>query len=230
MHRDSRSNRSMSRRVLVICLVLAGVSMSTIVHAQSTKNSDPLKPYTTCKLRGGLKVMEVTRRVSKDKYRSVITAKGAQKVSVADGYRVMFSYSDLLYYYANVKIEQSDPASYLEDKETVVGELKHFATTKQATAIIFTDTTMLNGFEHYGTDRDKIDVGGQVGIHVLFDDAHKLIITIYLLNQDDKNLFRATIGNGRRFNNIEEYRKLKDEFLENYSKCLASVAAVQPQP
>lgn len=195
--------------------------------AQSPAKPDPLKPYTTCELGGNLKVKEVTRRSKGDKYRYVTTAKGSEKVSVLDGYRVMFAYSDVFYYFANVKIEQSDPASYLEDKEKVINELKNYSTTKQATGIIATDKTTLNGFEHYGIDRDKIDVGGQVGIHVLFYDRDQLIITIYILNQDDKNAFRSLFGK-RRFTNIAEYHTLKDDFLNRYSECLKAIAASQP--
>ena len=158
--------------------------------------------------------------------REVTTAKGTERVSVIDGYRVMFAYSDLLYYFANVKIEQSDPARYLEDKEKAINELKYFSSVQQATGMIFTDKVMLNGFEHYGIDRDKIDVGGQVGIHVLFYDRDQLIITIYILNQDDRNIFRQ-FGK-RRFRNIDEYRTLKDDFLNRYSECLKGIAAAQP--
>ena len=200
----------------------------TIVSGQSKNNPDPLKPYTTCKLPGDLKVKEVTRRPkSVEKYREVTTAKGNERVSVVDGYRVMFAYKDLFYFFANVKIEQSDPASYLQDKEKVVNQLKYYSSTKEATGIIYTDKTMLNGFEHYGTDRDKIDVGGTIGIHVLFYDAGHLIITTYLLNQDDKNTTSVLLGGGRRFHDIDQYRTLKDDFLSHYSECLKGVADAQ---
>ena len=211
---------------LVLTLVLLTFSM--LAFGQSKPTIDPLKSYTKCKLPGDLKVMEVTRSKSQTKFRTVKTANGEEKVSVVNGYRVMFSYNDLFYYFANVKIEQSDPAKYVQDKETVVSSLKYFANAKQATGMTFADKAELNGFEHYGIDRDQIDVGGQVGSHVLFDDPHHLVITIYFLNQDDKNVFRATVGGGRRFHNIEEYRLLRDAFLNNYSECLRKIAVTQP--
>jgi len=217
----------LSRKILV-ALMIAIPTWLTSVSAQSPSKADPLKPYTTCKLPGDLKVKEVTRRPkSMEKYREVTTTKGNERVSVLDGYRVMFAYKDVLYYYANVKIEQSDSANYLQDKEKVISELKYDSPTKPAaTGIIYTGRTMLNGFEHYGFDRDRIDVGGTMGVHVLFYDAGHLIITIYLLNQDDKNVFRAQFGR-RRFTNIEEYRTLKDDFLNHYSECLKGVADAQ---
>jgi len=213
-------------KLLVGAMLIAVYVPSVNLSSQSQNKSDPLKPYTTCKLSGDLKVKEVTRRSKGDNYRYVKTAKGSEKVSVVDGYRVMFAYSDVLYYFANVKIEQSDPASYADDKEKVINEQKYYSSTKQATGIIFTDKTMLNGFEHYGIDRDKIDVGGQVGIHLLLYDRLHLVITIYILNQDDKNVFRSIFGR-RHFNDIEGYRKLKDDFLNHYSECLKNVADAQ---
>jgi hypothetical protein len=134
-----------------------------------------------------------------------------ERVSVVDGYRVMFGFKNVSYAFANIKIEQSDAQSYAEDKEKVIANLRHFSSTKQATQIIYTDKTFVNGFEHYGLDREVIDIGITVGTHVLFQDGDHLIITVYLLNQEKKN---------RRFNSFEEYRVLKEDFLNRYTECL----------
>ncbi|HEY0763922.1 MAG TPA: hypothetical protein VGD61_16220 [Pyrinomonadaceae bacterium] len=202
---------------LLTSLLIALLALPTILLAsQSKDDSDPLKPYTTCEMGGDLKVKDITRRPkSAEKYREVTTDKGNERVSVVNGYRVMFGYEDVRYYFANVKIEQSDAESYAQDKERVINELKHYSSTKQATKIQYHDKQVLNGFEHYGIDRDVIDVGGQVGIHVLFGDTKHLIITIYFLNQEKKN---------RRFNSIEGYFALQTDFLNRYTECL-SVAA-----
>jgi hypothetical protein len=196
---------------------LIALALPTILLAsQSKDDSDPLKPYTTCEMGGDLKVKDITRRPkSAEKYREVTTDRGNERVSVVNGYRVMFGYEDVRYYFANVKIEQSDAESYAQDKERVINELKHYSSTKQATKIQYHDKQVLNGFEHYGIDRDVIDVGGQVGIHVLFGDTKHLIITIYFLNQEKKN---------RRFNNLEEYFALQADFLNRYTECLSVVA------
>jgi len=200
-------------------LILALLVLSCgFVHAQST-NPDPLKTYTKCKASEGLKIREVDRRASKESFREVKIGAENKKVSVLDGYRVMFAYPDLPYYFANVKIEKSSADSYEEDKQILIDQLKSFTTTKETTAMIFTDKIALNGFEHYGLDRDKIDVGGQVGTHVLFHNPQHLVVTIYFLNQS-----KAAFFNNRRFETIEEYRKLRDDFLNAYSACLERVA------
>jgi hypothetical protein len=207
--------------------VLVGAS---ITPAQSKSDADSLKVYTRCKLKGDLRAKQVERRPKSTKnYRDVVTANGNETVSVVDGYRVMFGYKDLLYYFVNVKIEQSEPSSYARDKEKVVNELKYLASTKQATGNTFSDKTTLNGFEHYGLDRDKLDVGITLGTHLLLYDHDHLIITVYFLNQDDKGLLGSMMGNGRRFRNLDEYHKLKDDFLNRYSECLKGIADTGPR-
>jgi len=207
-------------QISIVALVLL-LSSQVTVRAQ-TASTDPLNPYTACKVPGDLKIKEATRRTAGDNYREVITDNGKQKVSVLDGYRVMFAYPDLTYYFANVKIEQSAPNRYAQDKEILVNELKHYSTIKGATGMPFSDRTLINGFEHYGIDRDKIDIGGQVGIHVLFYDPAHLVVTVYFLNQS-----KAIFGNNRRFETIQQYQQLRDDFLSHYSECLKRVAETQ---
>ena len=209
------------RALHISILALIPLLGSAVVPTQNA-GADPLKPYTTCKVPGDLKIKEVTRRTAHDKYREVDTDNGKQRVSVVDGYRVMFAYPDLTYYFANVKIEQSAPDRYTQDKEILVNELKYFSTMKEATRIAFTDRTLINGFEHYGIDRDKIDIGGQVGIHVLFYDPAHLVVTIYFLNQS-----KAALFNRRRFETIKQYQELRDDFLSHYSECLKQMADAQ---
>jgi hypothetical protein len=208
---------------LVIVTIGVSAPFPLIVLGQSGTNIDPLKPYTTCKVPGDLKIKEVTRRTPGNMYRKVTTTNGEEKVSVIDGYRVMFAYPDLTYYFANVKIEQSAPDSYSQDKEILTNQLKYDSSKKEATRMIFADKTLLNGFEHYGVERDRIDVGGQVGWHVLFYDLAHLVITIYFLNQS-----RAVFFNKRRFESIGEYREVRDDFLNRYSECLKRTADTQP--
>jgi len=85
------------------------ISLPTILLAsQSKDDSDPLKPYTTCEMGGDLKVKDITRRPkSAGKYREVTTDRGNERVSVVNGYRVMFGYEDVRYYF--VKLRGREP-------------------------------------------------------------------------------------------------------------------------
>ena len=210
-------------RTIVLTVIWLCALSAFAMAQQKPATTDPLKRYAKCKWPGDLEVKEIDRRPKSDaKFREVRTAQGMERVSVLDGYRVMFSFKGRPYYFANVKIEQSDPGSYARDKEINIASLKYLSIEKQVTPMILADESMLNGFALFGIDRDRIDVGEVLGIHMLFDDVHRLVITIYFLNQDDKNS-----GRGRRFHNIEEYRLLRDDFLARYSECLRKVGAAQ---
>lgn len=185
--------------------------------ASSDNRSLSLKPYLSCKFEDDLQIVETTRRPkSAEKFRLVETASGNRTVSVLDGYRVMFAYPSTPYYFANIKVEQSNPQDYASDKEMVRSELQYSASTKHSTKIIHQDKTLYNGYESYGIDRDVIDVGGVIGTHVLFSAADHVIITVYFLNQGSEN---------RKFQNIEEYRASKEKFLDRYTRCLKNNTA-----
>src|SRR5689334_8940635 len=204
-------------KTFALALFATLVLCCQIIAPGQSADTDPLKPYTKCKSAvPDLKIREVTRRPKKaDPFREVEYDKVKHKVSLLDGYRVMFAYPDLPYFFANVKIEQSSADSYEQDKQILIDQLKYYTTTKEPTAMIFADKTALNGFEHYSLDRDKIDVGGTIGTHVLFYNPKHLVVTIYFLNQS-----KAAFFNKRRYETIGEYRQLRDDFLNAYSACL----------
>lgn len=212
----------------IIKILILGGLISMVVAARPSGAADPLKPFAKCELGSGYKISERTRYVKTARmHREIQTARGREKVSVVDGYHVAFRFSNLSYNYASVKIEQSDAALYFQNKDPHISSLKYLSASDQATPIVFTDKSMLNGFEHYGIDRDRIDVGEVVGTHVLFSDRLHLTVTIYFLNQINRRPQQGISGD-RRFDSIAEYQPLRDEFLTDYSKCLANVAAVQP--
>ena len=71
-------------QISIVALVLL-LSSQVTVRAQAA-STDPLNPYTACKVPGDLKIKEATRRTAGDNYREVITDNGKQKVSVLDGF------------------------------------------------------------------------------------------------------------------------------------------------
>src|SRR5260370_1351863 len=219
-------NRKPRFYYLSLAPILAGVlvlyvfvfDLPSHVEAQQPDRGSPsLKPYLSCKFEDDLQIVAATRRPkSAEKFRLAETASGDKRVSVLDGYRVMLAYPATPYYFANVKVEQSNEKDYPNDKEIVRSQLQYSAETEQATKIIYQDKTLFNGYEGYGIDRDVIDVGGVIGTHVLFSAADHVIITIYFLNQGSEN---------RKFQNIEEYRASKEKFLDRYTRCLKSNTA-----
>ena len=105
-----------SSKIAIITILMAIVISPVFGSPIAPKNnSDPLHAYTECTKVGDLEAKVITRRANAGpNYREIATNKATEKVSVTDGYRVMYGYKDVLYYYTNVKIEQSakvDPMS-----------------------------------------------------------------------------------------------------------------------
>ena len=198
----------MLSRLFAIALLIAGLGIYFNSSAIQTPTSDDLlKPWLKCEFDDELKVMQKDHRPKgAEKFRMVDTTGGKKRVSVIDGYRVMFSYPDANYFFANVKVELSDPQAYAEDKLTIIDQMKYLAEVDKNSLL----TKTYNGFEGHGIEDPIIDRGGTMALQVLFSDADKMIVTVYFLNQGNKN---------RRFKTVEEFRSLKDNFLETYTSC-----------
>jgi hypothetical protein len=69
----------------------------------------------------------------------------------------------------------------------------------------------MHGLEVYGLDRTQLK-GGTLGFYLLFDNAHHIATSVYLLNQEPLT---------RRFQTIEQYRSLRTRFLTTYTGCIA---------
>ena len=174
-------------------------------------NADSLKPYLTCEFDDGLYIKETTGRGSSaENYREIKMGNETKRVSVIDGYRVMFAYKGARYFFANMKVERSDPKEYERDKANLIDQLKYYAATEKP-KMIYRARTLINGYESYGLDREVMDYGGVIGNHIIILDAEHVIVTVYFLNQGKE---------ARRFHNLEEYHGLRDRFLDRYTTCI----------
>jgi hypothetical protein len=196
--------------VLLLSLL---ISHRAVIVGRAVDKSELLKPYLSCKSDDGLYVKEVTQRSkSAENYRTVRTAGGEKKVSVVDGYRVMFAYEKAHYFFANVKIEQSKVQEYASDKEAIIESIKYLPFYENVPAkMVYRGKSDFNGYEVYGADMDVIDKGGVLGIYVIFSNTDNVIVTVYFLNQGREH---------RRFSKIEEFRSLRDNFLNRYTRCI----------
>jgi len=171
-----------------------------------------LKPFTSCDLDNGLKIVQVDRLPKDVKSRTVKTSKGDQKVSLADGYRVMVAYNDDRDWFANIKAEKSVMADYEQDKERVMENLKWAASTGKEMESPEPVKVSFGEYQGYGTSRRTL-TGNTLGIYVLFSDVDRTIITFYFINQNSKR---------KRFQTVEEWQVLRDGFLNTYTTCVKS--------
>ena len=175
------------------------------------KEDNSFKPYFRCAFDDGLKTTKVVRLpADANRYREIPTRDGVQRVSRIDGYTVEFAYpgTDT---FVNLKVEQSKPESYADDKKIVIAGLERAFEGSRAITDPSLRTVTFNSIDVSGNDRDAIGVGAVLGIYIFFEEKHQRIVTIYFLNQrPDK----------RKAKTIEEYRTLRDHFLDQYTKCV----------
>jgi len=196
---------------LVMVFIIVGSGNSPVrSFAQSSDRDDSLKSFTSCDLDDGLRIVQVDRLPKDVKSRTVKTSKGDQKISLADGYRVMVAYNDDRDWFANIKAEKSITAEYEKDKERVIENLKWAASTSKELESQEPVKVSFGEYEGYGTSKRTL-IGNTLGIYVLFSDPDRTITTFYFINQNPKK---------KRFQTIEEWRVVRDGFLNTYTTCV----------
>ena len=191
--------------------------------AQSARNGaatpEPLDAYIFCRYAAGLSVVSTSRLPGRGvRYRTVATANGERKVSLVDGYRLMIAQAEPSYF-ANMKVEKSDPSQYASDKGAVIKNLE-YAMQLSSTGKAVWEHMPYNGFDVYGVNDPSMDANGPNGMCVLFRDSTQTIVTIYFLGQKPEY---------RRFKTIEEHDALRDLMLEELTTCANTPALVPPQ-
>ena len=195
------------RLTRIAVAVLASMIGSLAVHpivAQS--GAGALAPYTSCRFSDGLQVVQVDSLPPSVHSRDVETDSGTKQVEPEAGVRVMFSYPGTDFY-ANVKAEQLPAAHYPQLKQILLDSLQHLAPGNTMNTSL---NSPINGLEAHGLDRNKLE-GGVLGVYLLFDSASHVVTTIYFLNQEPQD---------RKFQSLDEYRQLREQFLKSYSSCI----------
>jgi hypothetical protein len=199
-------------KLLMVAIIAGSLNSPARSFAQSSERDDSLKPFTSCDLDNGLKIVQVDRLPKNVKSRTVKTSKGDQKISLADGYRVMVAYNDDRDWFANIKAEKSVTAEYEQDKERALENLKWAASTSKELESQEPVKVSFGEYEGYGTSKRTL-TGNMLGIYVLFSDVDRTITTFYFINQNPKR---------KRFQTVEEWRVLRDGFLSTYTTCVKS--------
>ena len=194
-------------------MLAIAIALPVSVSAQATPiaptRTGPLDAYISCSYSAGLTVRSTIRLPGEGvRYRTVETPKGKRKVSVIEGYRVMLSHSEPSYF-ANMKIEKSDPRQYASDKEAVTSELEVLKRSS-VTGKHVLDHMPYAGFDVYGLMDPTMDDNGPNGVYLLFHDPTQTIVTIYFLGQKPEH---------RKFKTIEEHDALVDRMLEELVTC-----------
>jgi hypothetical protein len=173
------------------------------------EQAEPLDAYVLCQYGAGLSVVSTTRLPGQGvRYRTVATSSGEKKISVVDGYSLMVGQGEPSYF-ANMKVEKSDPSQYVSDKDAAIKSLE-FAMQQSSTGKAVWEHTPYNSFDVYGVNDPTMSGNGPNGIYVLFRDSTQTIVTIYFLGQKPEY---------RKFKTIEEHDALRDHVLAQLTTC-----------
>ena len=183
----------------------------------SPQEGEPLDRYVFCQYGAGLSVVSTRRLPGQGvRYRSVATSSGEKKISLIDGYSLMVGYGEPSYF-ANMKVEKSDPSQYVSDKDAAIKNFEFANQLAPAAIKAAWEHMPYNGFDVYGFDDPTLDANGPNGMYVLFHDPTQTIVTIYFLGQKPEY---------RKFKTIEEHDALRDHVLEQLTTCANSPPSV----
>jgi hypothetical protein len=202
----------MKRLSFTFCCIAGIISTgcSWYLPQGQTIQSEELRPYTQCTFADGLQIVALDSLPPGVTTRSVETATGKKMIPMLAGVRVMFAYPHTDFF-ANVKAERLPASQYPTLKRVLTDSFDYLCAQSPSFSINTGVGSLLHGLDVRGSDRDKLE-GSTLGIYLIFDDNKQVVTTIYLLNQEPQK---------RKFQTMNEYRRLRDQFLSRYASCIA---------
>ena len=172
-----------------------------------------LKAYTTCNLGPEFQIVQVDGPV-KDFAWPTTTKNGEVRIPVEAGFRVLVTYKETELF-GNLKVERLPKSQYIDEKSNLLSSLEYLSAAP-GNEPVQTDTR--NGLTIYGHTRNKLE-GGTLSIYYLFLDQESVAVSMYLLNAEPAE---------RKFSTLDEFKKIRDRFLDAYTKCLAPTQKLAP--
>jgi hypothetical protein len=192
---------AMSRRALALLPLVVVLSRPT-----ATAQTDNLRRYIDCNF--GAKVsVEESDENAKPFVRSVSTAEGSKEVLVLHGFSLHIAYAGTPF--VNFKAERL--ASFRSAKENLIQNLTLLTAGSREMEANAPRRSSLNGFDIYAINRRAL-AGGVQSVYLLFRDVDQTAVTLYILD---------TPPEAPQFSTIEQYRALRDRFVQTYTACVA---------
>jgi hypothetical protein len=166
--------------------------------------------YLSFKTATNLIVAEPDRLPSSaEKVWQVPTDNGQVDVTRIDGYRILYRNSKGAPF-VNLKVELSKAKSYEIDKTNIINMLKYLNANSIDMETKDLIELELNGYKVYGNSRGSINTGSTLGTFVMFPGDG---VTVYFYFNNMKPEYR-------NFESVEDYKKHRDQFMNEYTKHL----------
>lgn len=146
-----------------------------------------------------------------EKVRTLKTDHGEVEVTRIDGYRILYN-NEKKAPFVNLKVELSEEKSYEKDQKNLIDNLKFL--NSHSTGMETKDLIELefNGHKVYGLSRESIETGSTLGTFVMFPGND---VTVYFYFNNIKPEYR-------NFESVDDYKKQRDRFIEEYTKYLTT--------
>ncbi|HLG03638.1 MAG TPA: hypothetical protein VI731_08595 [Bacteroidia bacterium] len=156
---------------------------------------------------------EPADRLPKDseKSRKLKTNNGEVTITRIDGYRVLYN-NDKKAPFVNLKVELSDNKSYAADTTSLIENLKYLNGVSQGMESKDILELTFNGCNVYGLSRSSIEKGSTLGTFIMFP-GNDITVFFYFNNMKPEY---------RHFESVDDYKKLRDKFMDDYTKHLKS--------
>ena len=171
--------------------------------ARNPAPSRDLSYYAPCRL--GQFGMHEAPEDDQPFYRTVLTSKGERKIKVMRRINFYLAYGGIPF--INLKAERLEN-NYVQDKQALIDSLRMLG-EEPDTDTVTPWPKAIGNFEVYGVNRRQLS-GRVVGSYLLFKDADKTVITLYLMNSSPETA---------RLHTMKEYGTLRDDFLMDYTTC-----------
>lgn len=199
----------MTYRTALTLLPLAVMLSARPAAAQA----DNLRQYVDCNLGDKISVEESDER-AQPFVRSVVTAEGPKDITVLHGLSLHIAYAGTPF--VNFKAERL--ASYDSAKRNLIENLRVMAEGTRDMEAKTPRRSSLNGFDIRSINRTTLS-GGVESVYLLFRGADQTVVTLYILN---------TPPEAPQFSTIEQYRVLRDRFVQTYTACVGKKLGRQP--
>ena len=146
-----------------------------------------------------------------EKTRTLKTEKGSVEVTRVDGYRILYN-NDKNAPFVNLKVELSDQGAYESDQKGLIDNLRYLNAQSSGMETKELIELSFNGYKITGLSRGSIESGSTPGSFVLFPGKG---VTVYFY-------FNNLRPGYRHFGSLEDYKKLRNQFMEEYTRHLAS--------
>jgi hypothetical protein len=211
-------------RLLPVAIVLLLSTRTAPAQNDSKTPQNPppasavaLHDYESCSFDDGLQIVKIDSLPPGVQQRTVNTTEGPKTIQMLAGRRIMFAYGVGGDSFANVKPEVLPDDTWATEKQSLLDEIAAMVASERDTMPSTSLPRTMHGLEVHGLDRTALK-GGTLGFYLLFDNAHHIATSIYLLNQEPLT---------RRFQTIEQYRNLRTRFLATYTGCIAQNRSLQ---